>query len=59
MGYKGAAPSLGFYDNLKDPLAAIRPDLEKDFNETLWWTKLGNKNFYTNTGNRIIRSNYD
>ena len=35
MGYKGAASSLGFYDNLKDPIAAIRSDLEKDFNETL------------------------
>jgi|TARA_B100001167_G_scaffold134221_1_gene84654 ectoine hydroxylase-related dioxygenase (phytanoyl-CoA dioxygenase family) len=35
MGYKGAASSLGFYDNLKDPMAAIRPELEKDFNETL------------------------
>jgi len=35
MGYKGAASSLGFYDNLKDPIATIRSDLEKDFNETL------------------------
>ena len=35
MGYKGAASSLGFYDNLKDPVAAIRPDLEKEFYETL------------------------
>ena len=35
MGYKGAASSLGFYDNLKDSIAVIRPDLEKEFNETL------------------------
>jgi len=35
MGYKGAASSLGFYDNLKDPVAAIRPDLEKEFYKTL------------------------
>ena len=35
MGYKGGAVSLGFYDNQKDPIAVIRPDLEKEFNETL------------------------
>ena len=35
MGYKGGASSLGFYDSLKDSIAAVRPDVEKDFNETL------------------------
>ncbi len=35
MGYKGSASSLCFYDNLKDSIAAVIPDLEKVFNETL------------------------
>ena len=29
MGYQEGAFSLGFYDNQRDPIAAIRPDLEK------------------------------
>jgi len=29
MGYQEGAFSLGFYDNQRDPIAAVRPDLEK------------------------------
>ena len=35
MGYKGGASSLGFYDSLKDSIEAIRPDVEKNFNENI------------------------
>tara|TARA_B100000686_G_C16762994_1_gene959973 strand:- start:876 stop:1022 length:147 start_codon:yes stop_codon:yes gene_type:complete len=29
MGYQKGAFSLGFYDNKRDPIALVRPDLEK------------------------------
>jgi len=29
MGYQEGAFSLGFYDNQRDPIASVRPDLEK------------------------------